>query len=487
MLMAPQTHALVKSNEIVESPEQTDELFDSISYNKGGALLHMIYNVMGEDDFFEGLNKLCSDHAFGNVDTNDLWDALDSVKNGEYHIRERFDPWARQNGFPLVSVERISEEVLRVTQTSSEVSSSGDTDGGESLWWIPLNMLKKDGQITNVVLTQKSSDIPISAGDAWVKLNAGLSGIYRVQYDKTLLQELGKAMEGGMNSVLSVGDRYELLEDTFAFAFDEKMNISMAMDLFKHLYEETHLTVWTSALSNLQKFDVLLREDISYGDFRTFFANLTMSPLKYRAAMGTRTIAMLRRMAAYCGNEEAIQETLNVYHQSAVVSGDERTSIYGSYVHHGGVSAFWDMYHLYMASNQTCADCRLALGNTPYRYLLSYLLEKSLDPTFVRPQDLVYFIRSIAQNIDGYDLAFVFLRERFDDLLRVLPTRWVNRLIGYVVMEFTSQTLVDDMQSFLSKKGFSNSVVDGYLSSANKQVAFRESHLKEMKNWLSQA
>jgi aminopeptidase N len=202
MLKASQTHALVKSNGIVESSEQSDELFDSISYNKGGALLHMIYNVMGEEDFFEGLNKLCSDHAFGNVDTNDLWDALDSVKNGDYHIRERFDPWARQNGFPLVKAERISAELLRVTQTSCTVSSSGDNDGEESLWWIPLNMLKKDGHITKVVLDTKSSDIPISADDAWVKLNAGLNGIYRVQYDETLLRELGKAMEGGMNSVM---------------------------------------------------------------------------------------------------------------------------------------------------------------------------------------------------------------------------------------------------------------------------------------------
>jgi hypothetical protein len=168
-----------------------------------------------------------------------------------------------------------------------------------------------------------------------------------------------------------------------------------------------------------------------------------------------------------------------------MLDGDERTSVYYSYVHHGGVNAFWDMYHLYLASNQSCADCRLALGSTPYRYLLSYLLEKSLDPTFVRPQDLVYFIRSVAQNINGYDLAFVFLRERFDDLLSVLPTRWMNRLVGYIVMEFTSQTLADDMRSFLSQKGFSNSVVDGYLSSAADQVAFRASHLDEMKVWFS--
>jgi hypothetical protein len=149
----------------------------------------------------------------------------------------------------------------------------------------------------------------------------------------------------------SVSDRFELLEDTFAFAFDEKINVSMAMDLFKNLYEETHVSVWTSALSSIQKLDVLLREDVSYGDFRTFFANLTMGALKHRAAMDIRvcnihlfvsfcrfhpfllsltdvlcmfflneqTIALLRRMAAYCGNEEAIQETLNVYHQSAVV------------------------------------------------------------------------------------------------------------------------------------------------------------------------
>ena len=33
-----------------------EDMFDAVSYNKGGSILHMLRNYLGDDAFFEGLN-----------------------------------------------------------------------------------------------------------------------------------------------------------------------------------------------------------------------------------------------------------------------------------------------------------------------------------------------------------------------------------------------------------------------------------------------
>ena len=36
-----------------------EDMFDGVSYNKGGIILHMLRNFLGDDAFFKGLNKYC--------------------------------------------------------------------------------------------------------------------------------------------------------------------------------------------------------------------------------------------------------------------------------------------------------------------------------------------------------------------------------------------------------------------------------------------
>lgn len=61
----------------VHHPDEMDTLFDpSIVYAKGGRLLYMLKNYIGEEAFRTGLSAYFTKHAYANTSGDDLWAAL---------------------------------------------------------------------------------------------------------------------------------------------------------------------------------------------------------------------------------------------------------------------------------------------------------------------------------------------------------------------------------------------------------------------------
>lgn len=60
----------------VDCPDanQINQIFDSISYSKGGSVLRMLASVVGEETFLKGVSIYLKKRLFGNSVTKDLWD-----------------------------------------------------------------------------------------------------------------------------------------------------------------------------------------------------------------------------------------------------------------------------------------------------------------------------------------------------------------------------------------------------------------------------
>ncbi|MFX8708351.1 M1 family aminopeptidase, partial [Acinetobacter baumannii] len=43
-----------------------EDMFDEVSYNKGGRILHMLRNYVGDEAFFKSLNKYLTNNKFSN-------------------------------------------------------------------------------------------------------------------------------------------------------------------------------------------------------------------------------------------------------------------------------------------------------------------------------------------------------------------------------------------------------------------------------------
>ena len=61
----------------VKNPAEVSQLFDAISYSKGGSVLRMLENFLTPEVFQKGLYRYLKANEYGNARTQDLWSALE--------------------------------------------------------------------------------------------------------------------------------------------------------------------------------------------------------------------------------------------------------------------------------------------------------------------------------------------------------------------------------------------------------------------------
>lgn len=95
-------------------------LFDATTYKKGGFVVHMLRETVGDEIFWKSLNVYLNRHKYQNVETADLQRAFEetSGKNLDWF----FEQWVRKAGYPRIKIEpeynpATKKIVLLVRQT----------------------------------------------------------------------------------------------------------------------------------------------------------------------------------------------------------------------------------------------------------------------------------------------------------------------------------------------------------------------------------
>ena len=67
----------------VGHPDEINELFDAISYQKGASLVRMMAAILTEQVFDAGINSYLSRFAYSNAEQDDLWEELTAAAQEE--------------------------------------------------------------------------------------------------------------------------------------------------------------------------------------------------------------------------------------------------------------------------------------------------------------------------------------------------------------------------------------------------------------------
>ncbi|WP_196886183.1 M1 family metallopeptidase [Aureivirga sp. CE67] len=92
--------------------KKREDMFDAVSYNKGGAILHMLRSYLGDDAFFAGLNKYLEDNKFGTGEAHQLRIALEEVSGRD--LNWFFNQWYFGNNNIKMDVNYDYDEVSSV-------------------------------------------------------------------------------------------------------------------------------------------------------------------------------------------------------------------------------------------------------------------------------------------------------------------------------------------------------------------------------------
>ncbi len=85
-----------------------DEMFDNHSYAKGGLILHMLRNYVGDDAFFKSLEYYLRAHAYGKAEIHELRLAFERITGED--LNWFFNQWFLEAGHPVLKVEQSYDD-----------------------------------------------------------------------------------------------------------------------------------------------------------------------------------------------------------------------------------------------------------------------------------------------------------------------------------------------------------------------------------------
>jgi tricorn protease interacting factor F2/3 len=197
----------------VKSPSEIREIFDAISYDKGGCVLRMLESFVTEKAFRAGLRSYLKKFSYKNARGDHLWNEI--AKAARMPVRKMVNSWLKQVGFPLVEAQKQDSRLV-IAQKRFVHEKRGKEN---AVWHVPLE-ISQDGKVIRKLVTKPQDAIPIK--DSPLIVNSGRTGFYRVKYSQDLLCALGQLVS---EKTISHVDRWAIQNDLFALcvAGDERM------------------------------------------------------------------------------------------------------------------------------------------------------------------------------------------------------------------------------------------------------------------------
>ncbi|HSB57591.1 MAG TPA: M1 family metallopeptidase [Nitrosopumilaceae archaeon] len=244
----------------VNKPSEIREIFDEISYNKGGTVLRMLENFLGEKDFRNGLKNYLKKHMYGNATTEDLWNSLEKVSRKP--VRKMMNSWVKQVGYPIIEVDTKDSKVL-LTQKRYLAENNGKSRKGT--WIIPLS-LKTPSNLTRKLMTKQSQTINLE-NDDWFKINSGQMGMYRVKYEDETKEKFKELIE---QKVLSNTDRWGLQHDSFALCISGQTSLKNFFDFTRAYLHEDDYLVLSDLAANLDFLYLVTSGEVFWDEIKEY-------------------------------------------------------------------------------------------------------------------------------------------------------------------------------------------------------------------------
>uniref|UniRef100_A0A673LUG0 Aminopeptidase n=1 Tax=Sinocyclocheilus rhinocerous TaxID=307959 RepID=A0A673LUG0_9TELE len=441
------SHPLSRKKEEVNTPSEISEMFSTISYSKGAAVLKMLSEFLTEPVFAKGLGVSLT--------------AVDQTPGVKlpYSVHEIMNRWILQMGFPVITIDTRTGNV-------SQKHFLLDYE-----WFVPIKWMKKHQVQDQLWLLQKSAlHKPMKVSkDEWVLANLHVSGYFRVNYDLGNWERLLSQLESD-HQVIPVVNRAQILDDAFNLARASIINITLALRTTKYLLHEREYIPWEAALRNLNYFFQLFDRSEVYGAMQAYLKKQVKPLFEYfgiissnwtTVASGhtdqfTQIIAL--SLACSTGVEGCRELTRSWFKKwmqnphNNTIHPNLRSTVYCDAIAAGGTEEWnfgWQMFQKATVAAEA-VKLRSALACTKVPWLLNRYLEYTMNPEKIRKQDATSTIGYIASNIIGQPLAWDFVRANWDYFFKLYGTGsfTFSRLISDVTYRFCTPFELSQLKRF---------------------------------------
>lgn len=451
----------------VEDPAEIGQLFDAISYSKGGSILRMLEHFLGEETFRDGLRNYISKHQYGNAVTKDLWNALGESSNK--NVSQIMDTWVQQTGYPVIDVhdEKVDDSsTFALSQKRFVYQNLIYPDkNDETLWQIPISILAANNdEIKSSLIKERRLKISNASitDSSWIKFNPEQVGFFRVNYAKSGWEKLESPIK---NLQLSSIDRLGLQNDAFALSMAGFLPVTQFLSLSESYINETNAIVWEDISANFNRLDNLVANQSVHEEFKKLVQSIYQligHEVGWNPALGESELDSLMRATVLgqlgkYGDKDTLSKSKSLFSaypsNPTAIDPDLRGVVFNLAAQQGDNLTYKTIWDLHDRSNSEEEKVRLlrALGSFPQKQILENTLEKSLSDS-VRYHDTILVILSVAGNKEGIDLAWQFVKDNWDEVIRRYGDGMfaLSRLVN-LTSRFTTQEKLDDVESFFKK------------------------------------
>ncbi|MHB8189283.1 MAG: M1 family metallopeptidase [Ferrimicrobium sp.] len=418
----------------VVAPADAENMFDLLTYEKGGSVLKMAEVFLGLDIFRTGIKRYLTKHAHGNAETNDLWHALEEASSKP--VAEIMNTWILQGGHPVVSVESLPDGV-RITQSPFRLLNRDTDPIGEigSSWEIPIVARDLRGNEMRLLMTQNEHTLRSEFSP--LIINAGGFGVYRTRYSQPLLAQLQEVFFD-----LEPLERFNLVSDTWWLAVADMTNLASAIELFRLCRDESDpnvLAVVADALALIDRIAQPEEHGLVAATVRAIF-----NPVLERIGMEpnpddeptTRTArATLIHSLGTIGDDREVRELATQWFREEMSGvggppGDLVSAVLAVVAHTGDESEFAFVLDRYRHPRDPQDEQRHLFAMAGFRQgtLATRLLSACIGE--VRSQDGPFVVNRVLANPATQEVALDFLFEHYEALLARFPANTRARMLS---------------------------------------------------------
>jgi puromycin-sensitive aminopeptidase len=477
----------------VRAPKDADAMFDVLTYEKGASVLRMLEQHIGPSVFRDGVRDYLRTHAYGNADTKDLWVSLG--KAAKQPVPELMDGWIFQPGYPLVTarLEGVSELVLS-QQRFTYLQPDKPFD---QRWQIPVQIRITTGDKTehrDLLLIEREMRVTLQPGIRELLINEGGHGFYRVRYSGPLLQRL---LDAGLDRLAPI-ERFNLVSDAWAATMAGLMPLDDYLRLTAQFKQERDKNVWAVLLDAfsflnhvVEESDRSLLEAVVRDRVAPAGAELGWEPRAGEDDLTKQLRGELLGALGKLGNDPAVQhQALAEYrrYRADLSSVDPNVvpALVAILAHTGDEARYEDFSERYRTATTPQEERRylFSLAAFPSPSLLARTLACAISGE-IRIQDAPFVVSAVMTSVYGRELAWEFVKTKWDEMDRRFPKQGLRRVCGGIVGLTTPELERDVRNFFASRKiDLGGKTLEQYLEQLRIAVAFREREGQKLKDYL---
>jgi aminopeptidase N len=229
-----------------ETPAQINQMFDGITYEKGGAVLAMTENYEGKEVFRRGVHRYLEAHMYGNATAQDFWNAQTAVSGKP--IDKIMDSFIAEPGVPLLTFGAPKNGSTEVSQQRFYLDPETHAEHPQT-WTVPV-CFKTSGDPKCELLSATQQTLTVPAADFFFA-DANDRGYYRTEYAAADYDKILSNAE----TALTPAERIGFAGNEWALMRSGRAGIGQYLDLASALRNDPSAAVIDNIASAIRTVD----------------------------------------------------------------------------------------------------------------------------------------------------------------------------------------------------------------------------------------